>query len=136
MEPAFLFRTGSMTWSIAVQFPAAVMIKVPGEITSSPLGYLCFMERESFPVGILIPNSMAKSEQACTASYNRASSPSLLQGHIQFAESDTPDNPFLMGANTRLDKASAMAFLEPAAGSTKAVSGECPKEVAIPSLDL
>ena len=46
--------------------PAADMITVPGAFTSWSL-YFCFMERESFPVGILIPSAIANSEQASTA---------------------------------------------------------------------
>ena len=47
--------------------PAAEIMTVPGA-SKSPSGYFCFMERESFPVGILIPNAIAKSEHSCTAS--------------------------------------------------------------------
>ena len=39
---------------------------VPGAITS-PSGYFCFIDKESFPVGILIPKAMAKSAHASTA---------------------------------------------------------------------
>ena len=95
---------------------------VPGESTlSSP--YFCVMESESFPVGILMPKAIAKSEAACTALYRRASSPSLRHGHIQFALSETPANLSLSGANTRLVSASAIAITEPAAGSTIATCG-------------
>ena len=73
------------------------------------------MERESFPVGILIPNSMAKSLAACTALYKRASSPAFLQGHIQLADKETPLIPCSIGAQTKLVKASAIANLEPQA---------------------
>src|SRR5690606_1602939 len=100
---------------------------------TSPSGYFCFIESESFPVGILIPNSIAKSEHPLTASYKRASSPLFLQGHIQFAENETLFKPPLRGAKTRFDRASPIEFLLPATGSIKAVSGECPIEVAIPS---
>src|SRR5690606_31772582 len=119
-----------------VQLPAAEIINVPGAMTFSPLGYFCFIDRESLPVGILMPNAIAKSEHPFTASYRRASSPSLLQGHIQLAERDTPCKPFLIGANTKLDKASAIALREPATGSTNAVNGEWPIVVAIPSVEL
>src|SRR5690606_5984122 len=119
-----------------VQLPAAEIINVPGAMTFSPFGYFCFMDSESFPVGMLIPKAMAKSEQPFTASYKRASSPSLLHGHIQFAESDTPAKPFLIGANTKLESASATALREPATGSTSAVNGEWPMEVAIPSVEV
>ena len=87
--PAALENTGSTTLLISVQLPTEDIITVPGAITSS-LGYFCFMDKESLPVGILIPNSTAKSETAFTALYKRASSPSFLQGHIQFADRDTP----------------------------------------------
>ncbi len=98
------------------------MITVPGAITSS-FGYFCFIESESFPVGILIPNSIAKSEHPSTAAYKRASSPSFLQAHIQLADNEIPFNPSLIGAQTILDKDSAMAFLLPATGSIKAAIG-------------
>src|SRR5690606_19075195 len=136
IEPAFLDKTGSTTLVISVQLPAAEMIKVPGAITFSPFGYFCFIDNESLPVGMLIPNSIAKSEQAFTAWYKRASSPSLLQAHIQFADKETPAKPFLIGANTKLDKDSAIAVRLPAAGSTIAATGECPTVVAMPSLPL
>ncbi len=104
------------------QFPAAEMITVPGAITS-PSAYFCFIDKESFPVGMLIPNSIAKSEQALTASYNLASSPSFLQGHIQFAESEMLFKPSFKGAHTIFESDSAMAILLPAAASIKAESG-------------
>ena len=123
MLPPLRFKTGSTTLVIFEQFPAAEIITVPGAITSS-LGYFCFMDKESFPVGILIPNSMAKSEQAFTASYKRASSPSFLQAHIQFADNETDCKLSFNGAQTKLDKASAIAVLEPAAGSINAAIDE------------
>mgnify|MGYP006155986709 CR=1 FL=1 len=64
------------------------------------------------------------SEQASTASYKRASSPSFLQAHIQLAESETLFKPSLSGAKTMLDKASPIAFRLPAFGSIKAEIGE------------
>src|SRR5690606_20956104 len=112
MEPACLLNTGSTTFVMSVQLPPAEIMTVPGAMTS-PSGYRCFMERESFPVGILIPSAMAKSEQPFTASYKRASSPSLLHAHIQLAERETPASPFLRGAKTRFDKASPMALRDP-----------------------
>src|SRR5690606_29855914 len=130
MEPACLDNTGSTTFLMSVQFPVAEIISVPGAMTSLPFGYFCFIDSESLPVGILMPNSIAKSEQPFTASYRRASSPSLLQGHIQLADRETPAKPFLTGAKTRLDSASATALREPATGSTNAVKGECPTVVA------
>ncbi|MNT29017.1 hypothetical protein D3C72_1647420 [compost metagenome] len=104
------------------QLPPAEMITVPGAITSPSL-YFCFIERESLPVGILIPNSIAKSEQAFTASYNLASSPSFLQAHIQFAESDTLFKPSLSGAQTKLERDSPIAIRLPAAASINAETG-------------
>ena len=101
----------------------ADIITVPGAITS-PSGYFCFIERESFPVGILIPNSIAKSEAACTASYKRASSPLLRHAHIQFAESDTLCKPSFKGAQIIFVRASAMALRLPAVGLMRAVKGE------------
>ncbi|MNV88762.1 hypothetical protein D3C71_1829920 [compost metagenome] len=92
------------------------------------------MDKESLPVGILIPRSMANSEHAFTASYKRASSPSFLQAHIQLAESETLSNPSFNGAHTILERDSAIALRLPAAALIKADSGECPTEVAIPSL--
>ena len=111
------------------------MITVPGDITSSSL-YFCFMERESFPVGTLIPKEIAKSDIPSTALYKRASSPSLLQGHIQFAESEILFIPSSKGAQIILDNASAIEFLDPATGSIKAEIGACPMEVATPSFPL
>ncbi len=91
------------------------------------------MDKLSFPVGILIPNEQAKSLQASTALYKRASSPTFLQGHIQFADKETLCNPFDKGAQTILVKASAIAKTEPAAGLAKAAKGACPMDVAIPA---
>src|SRR5690554_417115 len=108
---------------MSLQFPAAEIITVPGAITSS-FGYFCFIESESFPVGMLIPSSIAKSEQPFTASYNLASSPLLLQAHIQLAESETLFRPSLSGAKTIFDNDSAIALRLPATGSISAVSGE------------
>ena len=100
------------------------MITVPGAITSPPSEYFCFIDSESFPVGILMPNCIAKSEAASTASYKRASSPLLRQAHIQLADSDTPFSPPSKGANTILVRASAIALRLPAVGLISAVSGE------------
>ena len=52
---------------ISLQLAAAEIITVPGAITS-PSGYFCFMDKESFPVGTLMPRSIANSEMAFTAS--------------------------------------------------------------------
>src|SRR5690606_1761420 len=134
MEPACVFNTGSITFVMSVQLPPAEMITVPGAITS-PFGYFCFMESESLPVGMLMSRAIAKSEQPFTASYRRASSPSLLHAHIQLADRDTPTRPFLMGAKTRFDKASPMALRDPATGSISAVRGAWPTVVATPSLE-
>ena len=57
---------GSTILLILLQLAAAEIMTVPGEITSLSL-YFCFMERESFPVGIFIPKSIAKDEHASTA---------------------------------------------------------------------
>ena len=135
MEPPFRCNTGSITLVISLQFPAAEIITVPGAITSS-FGYFCFIDSESFPVGILISNSIAKSEHAFTASYKRASSPSFLQAHIQLADKETLFRLSFKGAKTIFDKASPIAFLLPAFGSISAEIGACPIEVAIPSLPL
>ena len=117
------------------QFAPAEIITVPGAITSS-FGYFCFIDSESLPVGILIPKSIAKSEHAFTASYKRASSPSFLHAHIQFADNETEYRPSFSGAQTIFDRASAIAVREAAAGSIKAAIGECPIDVAKPSFPL
>src|SRR5690606_32395703 len=135
MLPAFLLRTGSTTWLMSLQCPAAEIITVPGAITSS-FGYFCFMDKESFPVGTLMPKSIANSETAFTASYKRASSPSFLQGHIQLADNETDFNSFFSGAQMILVNASVMEFLLPATGSIRPEIGEWPIEVAIPSFPL
>src|SRR5690606_9843887 len=106
-----------------------------GEMTSS-FGYFCFIERESFPVGTLMPKSMENSETAFTASYNRASSPSFLQGHIQFADKDTLFKPSFKGAQMIFVNDSVIAFRLPATGSIKPEIGAWPMEVAIPSFPL
>src|SRR5699024_11821762 len=99
-----------------VQCAAAEIITVPGAITSLS-SYFWVMDKESFPVGTFIPRAIEKSETAFTAVYNLASSPWLLHGHIQLAESETLFKPSERGAQMILVKASVMAFLEPAAGS-------------------
>ena len=120
---------------ISLQFAAAEIITVPGEITL-PSGYFCFIDNESFPVGTLIPISIENSEIAFTASYNLASSPSFLQGHIQFAESETLLSPSLSGAQMMLVNASVIELRLPAIGLIKPEIGEWPIDVAIPSLPL
>ena len=65
---------------------------------------------------MLIPKSIANSDTACTASYKRASSPSFLQGHIQFADKETDCKLSCIGAQIILDNDSAIAFLLPAVG--------------------
>ena len=127
--------TGVTILLISEQEPILEIITVPGASTS-PSEYFCFMDRESFPVGILIPKAIANLEQPETASYKRASSPGLLQGHIQFAESDTLAKPFSSGAQTRLVNASPMAFILPFTGSIKPLTGACPIAVATPFLPL
>ena len=47
--------------------PTAVTITVPGAITFSPLGYFCVIDKESLPVGTLMPNAIQKSLRALTA---------------------------------------------------------------------
>src|SRR5690554_7463877 len=98
------------------------MITVPGDITSSS-GYFCFIDKESFPVGTLIPKAIEKSETASTALYKRASSPGFLHGHIQLADNDTLFKPSSKGAQMMLVKDSVIAFLLPAAGSISAAIG-------------
>ncbi len=94
------------------------------------------MESESFPVGMLMPSSLANSEQASTALYRRASSPGLRQGHIQLALRETPCNPLVSGAKTMFVSASATAITDPAAGSIIATWGAWPSEVAMPAYPL
>src|SRR5690606_41418814 len=118
---------------MSMKLSASEIITVPGESTSSS-AYFFFIESESFPVGTLMPSSMANSETACTASYNRASSPSFLHGHIQFAESDTFFKPSFKGAQMRFVKASVIEFRLPATGSINPEIGEWPMDVATPSL--
>ena len=127
-----VLNSGSITLEIALQFPAADIITVPGD-TTSPSGYFCFMESESFPVGTLIPRSIANSEIDSTALYKRASSPSFLQGHIQLAESEILCSPSFKGAQIIFVSASVIATRLPALGSISAAIGACPIEVAIPS---
>src|SRR5690606_33163757 len=135
ISPPSPCSTGSTTLVMSSQWPAAETITVPGDKTS-PWGYFCFMERESFPVGTLMPRATTKSERASTAWYSRASSPSFLQGHIQFAERDTDLRPSSKGAQTRLVRDSPTLFLLPATGSIKPEMGEWPKLVAIPCFPL
>ena len=94
------------------------------------------MESESFPVGILMPSSIANSDIAETASYNLLSSPLFLHGHIQFADKDTPEILSFNGAQIIFVNASAILFLLPAIGSINPDIGECPIDVAIPSFPL
>ena len=117
------------------QLAAAEITTVPGAMTSS-FGYFCFMDKESLPVGTLIPKAILNSDTASTASYKRASSPSFLHGHIQFAESETLFNPSLRGAQTMFVRDSTILFRLPATASIKPETGECPIEVAMPSLPL
>ena len=122
---------GSTTFDIPLQCPAAEMITVPGDKTS-PFGYFCFIESESFPVGTLIPRSIANSEIPFTASYKRASSPGFLHGHIQLADKETLFKSSSSGAQIMFVNASVIAFLLPAVGSIRAAIGACPILVAIP----
>ncbi len=135
MFPPSTCKTGSTTFVISLQLPAAEIITVPGDITS-PSEYFCFIDKESFPVGTLIPKSIANSETALTALYKRASSPSFLQGHIQLAERDTLCKLSFRGAQMMLVSASVIAFRLPASGSINPAIGACPIEVAIPSFPL
>jgi len=116
---------------MASQCPAAEMITVPGAVTA-PSSYCCFMDRESLPVGMLMPNSVAKEAQASTAAYSRASSPWVLQGHIQLADRDTAANPFSSGAQTMFVNASAIALRLPFLGSINPLRGAWPMAVATP----
>ena len=102
--------------------PAEEIITVPGAKTS-PSWYFCFIDNESFPVGILIPRSMAKSEQAFTASYNRSFSPGLLHGHIQLADRLTDLIPSDIGAHTIFVNDSAIALTLPFAGLISPIIG-------------
>ena len=114
--------TGETTFLTSLTPAPAEMITVPGENTFlSP--YFWVIESESLPVGMLMPSSHAKSLHASTALYRRASSPSFLQGHIQFADRDTPLMPSFRGAQTMFVKDSAIARTEPAAGSESAAIG-------------
>src|SRR5690606_29506322 len=120
---------------MSLQCPPAEIITVPGAMTSAS-GYFCFIDSESLPVGMLIPKAIANSEHPSTAWYKRASSPSFLQAHIQFADKETDLSPSSSGAQTMLVNASAIEFLLPATGSISADIGECPIEVAIPCFPL
>ena len=51
---------------MSLQWAVAEIITVPGDLTSR-LSYFWFIERESFPVGIFTPNSIAKLETDFTA---------------------------------------------------------------------
>src|SRR6266542_5345624 len=89
-EPSTLLITGVTDLRMCVTSADDEMITVPGEYTTSPSGYFWVIDRESLPVGILMPRAMEKSLAAFTALYKRASSPGFLQGHIQLALSETP----------------------------------------------
>jgi hypothetical protein len=69
----------------------------------------CFIESESFPVGIFTLVD-CKIKQLSTAAYKRASR-LRLQAHIQLADNDIPSKPSLIGAQTMFDSASAIAVL-------------------------
>ena len=98
-----------------MQLAAAEIITVPGDITS-PSVYFCFIDKESLPVGTLIPKSIQNSDTAFTALYKRASSPSFLHGHIQFADKETEFKLSFKGAQIILVNASVIEFLLPASG--------------------
>src|SRR5690606_13312368 len=110
---------------MSLQCPPADIITVPGAMMSAS-GYFCFIDRESLPVGMLIPSAIANSEQPSTAWYKRASSPSFLQAHIQLADRETDFRPSSSGAQTMFVSASAIEFLLPATGSISADIGEWP----------
>ena len=124
-------NTGSTIFLTSLTAADAVIITVPGAYTFS-LGYFCTIESESFPVGILIPNSQVKSLTASTASYKRASSPLFFEGHIQLALKETDFSPSSNGAQTKLVNASAIANLLPFLGLMSEATGAWPKAVAIP----
>ena len=125
--------TGETTFLMSETSPPAETMTVPGLMIFSPFGYFCVIERESFPVGTLICSAQQKSDNAFTAVYRRASSPSCeRQGHIQLAESDRLSMPSASGAHTMLVRASDTASTEPAAGLASAAWGACPSAVAIP----
>ncbi len=124
-------RTGSTISLTLVTSPAEDMMTVPGESTTPSL-YFWLIERLSLPVGMFMPRASEKSLAALTASYRRASSPALRQGHIQLADSETLFSPSARGAQTMFVRASAMESTEPAAGSIRPAAGACPRAVAIP----
>ena len=70
-----------------------------------------------------MPNDIAKSEHASTASYNLESSPSFPQGHIQFADRETEFILSLRGAHTIFVKDSAIEFILPIFASIKPETG-------------
>src|SRR6478752_1087772 len=113
-------KSGVTILRTLVTSPEAEIITVPGEYTTPPSLYFCVIDRESFPVGMLMPKAIEKSLTASTASYKRASSPGFLQGHIQFAEQEMPFSPLSIGAKTMFANDSAIAKREPAATFTKA----------------
>jgi hypothetical protein len=114
--------TGDTVLRMSLTSPAAEIITVPGANTlSSP--YFWVMDRESLPVGMLMPSAHANSLHASTARYSAASSPWFLQGHIQFALRDIDSRPFLRGAPTIFVRASAIAITEPFAESASAICG-------------
>ncbi len=124
--------TGSTIFLISDTSPTAEIITVPGANTTELSGYFWVMERESFPVGILSPKAMEKSDAAFTASYNLASSPGFLHGHIQLALNEIPLIPPSIGAQMTLVRLSAMEIIEPFFESIIAGIGACPKAVATP----
>ena len=128
--------TGSTIFFTSAISPDAEITTVPGAYTFSPSGYFCTIDKESLPVGILIPKSHAKSEIDSTASYNLEFSPSFFAGHIQLAESEIDFKFSFIGAKTIFVNASAIANLDPATGSTNAGTGAWPIAVAIPASPL
>jgi hypothetical protein len=75
------------------------------------------MERESFPVGILIPQFDCKIRTAFYGSVQTSIFSFVLQAHIQFADNEI-QTAFDRCPNN-IDKASAIAVLLPETGSVK-----------------
>ena len=63
----FSLNSGSTTLFILLHSAAAEIITVPGARTSLS-EYFCFIDKESFPVGTLIPSSIANLDIDSTAS--------------------------------------------------------------------
>ena len=94
--PASFWRTGSTTFRMSLQCAAAETMTVPGAMTSS-LGYFCFMERESLPVGMLMPKSMAKSLIPLQLHTN-GHLPGIVAGPHPIGRQETLLKPFFQGS--------------------------------------